>query len=215
MAFNVSQFLSQQKLFGLARPNQFDVYLAGVSNGENITSKVYSRLYCKSASIPGVLLNFVEVPYQGHYVSVPTTRYYSDWTVTVINDSKYVLRTILEKWVDAISSKSGVPHRAGIGNLIDNVRSIFSLGRGLSPNAVKLDEVFKDMWVVQYTNAKVPTPMAVYFLREAFPTNISDIELAWDENDSTEDYRVTFRYAYFERKTFADLPGTILNTLGL
>lgn len=199
--FNISHFLAQQKILGQARPNFFEVYIPAVSLADHIITSLHSRIYCKATQIPGVTTNSTEIHYQGMAIPLPTIRSYSDWTVTVINDVNYTMRNNLEKWVDEISDHTGVPKSSGF-----SLGTLLSFGRKTG-GSVDLHKVLKDIYVVQYSNASIipntPRPTAIYRLNNAIPTEISPIELAWDANDSTEDYTVTFRYSDFEKMSLS------------
>lgn len=190
MAFDINAFIAQQKVLGQSKPNLFEIYLSAPNVAANIASKGLSRLYCKAGQIPGVSLNYIEVPYQGTRINVPTQRFYNEWTVTIINDRQYALRSILEGWVNSISDSQGKQNR--------------NLQQG----------ILQDMWVVQYSNEIVPLPIQTYFVRDAFPADISPIDIAWDQNDSTQDYTVTFRFQYFDKKNLLNLPVEIIKQVG-
>lgn len=194
--FNVSHFLEQQKILGQAKPSYFEVYLAAPNIVDDITNKVYSRLYCHASQIPGVVLNYTEIPYQGNLITIPTTRYYNEWSVTVTNDSHFVMRTNLEKWTETISNRFGLAEKTPL-----TLGSIFSIGSTTKTKTLNLNDALQDLWVIHYTNALAPIPTAVYTIHDAFPSDISQIELDWGTNDTLEEYTVTFRYQYWERRS--------------
>jgi hypothetical protein len=206
--FNISNFFAQQKLFGIARANYFEVYLGGVGLVDDLVAKTFSRIYCKAASIPSMNLNYVEVPFRGLLVTLPTTRFYDEWQVTVTNDTNFVLRTRLEKWVEEINGKFGVPERTGL-----NIANILSIGNNNEQGVADFGRLLKDVWIVQYANDRFIRPTATYFLRDAFPTTVTSAEVGWDNNDATQDYTVSFRYQYLERKSLNELPSEILNQI--
>lgn len=204
--FNISNFLAQQKVFGIARANYFEVYLSGVGIVDDLVAKTFSRIYCKAATIPSMSLNYVEIPFRGLLVTLPTTRFYDEWQVTITNDTNFILRTRLEKWTEEINGKFGVPANTGL-----NIANLLNIGNNNQPGVAKFGELLKDIWIVQYTNDKFIRPTASYFLRDAFPTAVTSMENGWDNNDATQDYTASFRYQYIERKTLAELPQEILN----
>lgn len=193
--FNVSNFLEQQKIMGHSKPSYFEVYLAAPNITEDITNKVYSRMFCHASQIPGVVLNYTEIPYQGTLITIPTTRYFNEWSVTVTNDANFVMRTNLEKWVETISNGFGLAEKPALG-----LGSVLSFGRGKT-NTLDLRNALQDVWVIHYSNALAPRPTAIYRMYDAFPADLSSIELDWGTNDSLEEYTVTFRYQYWRRIT--------------
>ena len=80
MAFSISTFRSSGMNQGGARPNLFEVFIAGQALPANF------RYLCKIATIPPSTMGVVEVPYFGRMVKVPGNRTFDNLSVTVIND---------------------------------------------------------------------------------------------------------------------------------
>jgi len=191
--FNISQFLEQQKIFGQSKPSFFEVYLQFPDIKDTVVNAPLLRIYGKASQIPGITLNYIEVPYQGTLITVPTSRYLNEWNITVINDTNFIVRTSLEKWLESINNSQGLAERPAFGvgsilNFVSGKRGTFSLGN-----------VFKDGIVIHYSNALLPRPTAIYKFHDMFPSDIGSIDLGWDQNDSVEEYTVTFRYQYWTR----------------
>jgi len=105
MAFNVNEFRSQMVGDG-ARPNLFEVTLPfpAFSLPENAQTKV--SFMCKTAQLPGSIVNSVPVNYFGRELKFAGNRTFPDWTITIINDEDFVVRNAFERWMNGINSHS-------------------------------------------------------------------------------------------------------------
>lgn len=45
-----------------------------------------------------------------------------------------------------------------------------------------------------------------YFFKDAFPINVSAIDLSWDTKDTIEEFSVTFAYQYWEKASGSSIP---------
>jgi len=103
-------------------------------------------------------------------VKVQGNRTYEDWQITVLNDEGFGIRTELENMMIAMNNPE--------------------LNTGAQLTGLSAT-------VTQKTVAGGDG--AVYQFVDMFPTEISSIELAWDTNDSIEEYTVTFAYNYWTK----------------
>jgi hypothetical protein len=99
---------------GAARPNLFEVELTfpnfateGTS-GDNTTDQTrtvseLSRFMIKTANLPASNVGVIEVPFRGRTLKIAGDRTFDVWTVTVINDVDFSIRTAFEKWMNAIN----------------------------------------------------------------------------------------------------------------
>jgi hypothetical protein len=126
------------------------------------------NFYCKGASIPASTIASVDVPYMGRVIKVQGNRTYEDWTVTIYNDEKFTVRTKLEAMHTQMNSASG------------NVSTLFTPVNALVTQLKVDGEAGRE-----------------YKFSGMFPTEIGSIELAWDNNDSVEEYTVTFAYNFW------------------
>ena len=194
---NINDFKSQITSMGGSRPNLFEVTL----NPKFGTPFTYM---CKAASIPASTIASVDVNYMGRIVKVPGNRTYEDWTITVINDEEFSIRTAFENWMAEInhpaSNRTGASS-IGIGSsvvgeistaAVNTIMSSMGLGSsgGFGDNTItatvrqlKMDGTF-------VTNG-------AYHLINLFPTEIEAIDLNWGTNDEIEEFTVTFAYDYW------------------
>ena len=146
-----------------ARPNLFRVEIGELGN--NI------QFMAKATTLPGADLGEILVPYQGREYPLPGNRTFSEWEITVINDTNFEIRNKLEEWMAKINGhESNLGDAAAAANLKDG--QVTQLDRDGSE--LKHYE-FKGMW----------------------PKSIAPIDLAWDSNDQVEEFTVTWRYIFW------------------
>ena len=169
---------------GGARANLFEVQLTGLPGGVENASQLWSKdvaktfsFLCKSAALPASNVGAVEVPFRGKILKVAGDRTFDTWTVTVINDENFAIRTALEEW-----SRSMVNYTtaAGLPNPTDyqTDATIYQLGRKGGSGA---DNYLK-----------------AYSFYGIFPTNIGQIDLSYDNADTVEEYTVEFQVQYWK-----------------
>ena len=181
MAFNVTEFRAQILGDG-ARPNLFNVQLTFpgiVQNSALAQQKV--QFMARSAQIPSSSLGTVVVPYFGREVKFAGNRTFPQWTLTIINDEDFLIRSALESWLNAINSHSGNVRNPGLVNPSQG---------GYTTDAT----------VFQYGKAGGDA-IKYYSFVGLFPTDLSSIDLDWSSNDSIEEYQVTFDYQYWTSDT--------------
>lgn len=170
MAINIESFKSKFKDGG-ARPNLFKIDAFGRFGAKEAEKLQFT---CKAASIPPSDLGIIQVPYQGRRIPIAGDRTYPEWTLTVMNDEAFTVRRRFEDW----SSKINHPEQ--------NVRN---------SGYYNLDDYKWDLKVIHLD--KMGDQIAVYNLVGAFPSNVGPIELAWDNNDTIEEYTITLQYDYW------------------
>jgi hypothetical protein len=175
---NVSQFL--QTIGQGVKPNmflidvQFPATLSKQSEDQNLTN-----LLCKSAALPGSNLGVIEVPFRGRTVKIAGDRTFDTWTTTFFNDKDFKLRSFFEQWANSINTHEG------------NTAPLFV------PN--NSSGYMADLGVKQLEkDASVEGAiLRTYTLKYCFPTNVSQIDVAYDSNDQIEEFTVEWQYSYF------------------
>lgn len=120
----------------------------------------------KATQIPSSTVNKFEVDYRGRKLAVPGDRIFADWTVTILNDPDWVNRTKIEQWMNAITEHS------------QNISSILNA------------DVYGNAAVSQLSReGKV---LRTYRIQDIFPTECAAIELGMGNNDTVEEFNVTF-----------------------
>jgi len=174
--FNISTFKTRGLTYGGARPTLFDVYLtppAGVGADQNSQDKF--RFTCRAAALPAATIQAIDVGYFGRKIKVQGDRTFADWQVTVMNDEDFLVRSMFEKWSNALN------------RLESNIRD---------PNFAMDENSYKvDMDIIQY--GKAGDVLRQYTIIGAFPTNVSEIALDWDTTNQVETFTVSFAYDYW------------------
>ena len=90
---------------GGARPNLFEVELGfpTFATGNDTTISELSRFMIKAANLPASNVGVIEVPFRGRNLKIAGDRTFDVWTITIINDVDFKLRTTFEKWMNAIN----------------------------------------------------------------------------------------------------------------
>jgi hypothetical protein len=173
--------------YGL-RPNLFRVSISDLGsaisgiegvNEANSADGKFSFL-CRSAGIPASTVGTVEVPFRGRVIKLPGDRTFESWTVTIMADEDLVLRGYFEKWMDALNK-----HDDGAGYTANYSAElkVDQLKRGTSSGNDPLDP---------------HSIIRSYSFKNAFPSNISQIDLSYDNNNSIAEYTVEFQYDWWE-----------------
>jgi len=204
MAFNVNQFRTNFTGDG-ARPNLFFVSIPNIPSfnlsNSNITGTNVAgspngaanngllSFMAKSAQLPGSSIGVAPVYYFGREIKFAGNRTFADWTVTIINDENFAIRTAMENWMNGINSH------------VNNVRAPNALSSTGIPGQ---NTYVADASVQQFGKTGVAIPGGLYNFVGMFPTDISPIDLDWGSNDSIEEYTVTFAYQYWTNATSTD-----------
>ena len=85
---------------GGARANLFEVEITFPDELTIVTSTVSDKVpfLVKAAEIPASNLGNIPVPYRGRVLPIAGDRTFDPWTVTVINDTDFLIRDAMEKW---------------------------------------------------------------------------------------------------------------------
>lgn len=173
--------------YGL-RPNLFQVSVqtlgssitgATGSNQATGTDAAFTFL-CRSAGIPASTVGTVEVPFRGRVIKLPGDRTFESWTVTVMADEELQLRAFFEAWMDRLNK-----HDDGAG-YTDNYSA-----------TLKVDQLKRGT----NSGTDLTDPHSIirtYTFNNAFPSNISQIDLSYDNNNTVAEYTVEFQYDWWE-----------------
>ena len=189
---NVSSFI--QRVGQGVKPNMFmvDVNFPGALS-KSADDLETTNIMCKSAALPGSNLGVIEVPFRGRTVKIAGDRTFDTWTVTFFNDKDFKLRAFFEEWANKINT-----HEA-------NTSELFTPNNSTGYTAdLKVKQLEKD-------DTTTGSILRTYTLFYCFPTNVSQIDLAYDSNDQIEEFTVEWQYSYFkaeggERNGVSDIP---------
>ena len=184
-----------------ARANLFEIEIAFPTNlvsttlpggiaAADLPSDIATRakIMCKAAAVPGFTVGTIEVPFRaGRRIKIPGDRTFADWTVTIINDENQVLRRAFNAWVNAISR----------GNYDSQSKST-------------VQDYYQDIKCMHLKGDN--TISRQYQLNDAFPTDVSAVDLSFDSTDTLSEFTVNFQYHYLKAGSATD---TFLNQADL
>tara|TARA_B100001250_G_scaffold258765_1_gene222758 strand:+ start:2618 stop:3205 length:588 start_codon:yes stop_codon:yes gene_type:complete len=158
---------------GGTRPNLFEVELAfpnQLSIDNDVKEK--SRFLVKAAALPASNITPVEVNFRGRILKIAGERTFDTWTITVINDLDFAIRSAFEKWMNLINK---MDDNTGTTNPAD-----------YQPDAY-VHQLDRDGAVLR-----------TYKFHDVFPTNISQIDLSYETTDTIEEFTVEMQVQWWE-----------------
>jgi hypothetical protein len=161
-----------------ARSNLFRVTIPKFRELSTTTNAESKFTYlCKGAQLPGSTLGLIDVPFiAGRRYKLAGDRTFAEWTTTVLNDQNFIVRQALE-----------------------NLQKDFGVVDYNSPSAKRLTggdgTDFSDIVVEQYD--LTGNLVYSYKLVNAWPSEISTIDLSYDSVDTIEEFTCTWSYDYF------------------
>tara|TARA_B100000530_G_scaffold292423_1_gene209520 strand:- start:785 stop:1456 length:672 start_codon:yes stop_codon:yes gene_type:complete len=185
-------------LGGGARPNLFEVSiptfpaaaLQSIPNQEwNAAAQTDLNFMCKAAQLPASNIASIDIPFRGRTLKVAGDRTIENWTITILNDEGFTLRTKFEIWMN------------GIAKLDDNTGAtspaaymaeayVYQLGRGYAKNKHSTSNGGAGDAAAE-PPVKVK-PLRSYTFHSIFPVNVSAIDLSYDSSDTIEEFTVEF-----------------------
>ena len=157
---------------GGARSNLFEVVVSFPESAPadtNVLDK--SRFLIKSVALPASTVTPLEVAFRGRTLKLAGDRTFESWTITVINDTDFAIRSAFESWVNSINRVS------------DNT--------GETNPALYQADAFV------YQLDRDGTTLRAYHFYDLFPTNISSIQLAY-ETDAIQEFTVEMQVLWWE-----------------
>jgi hypothetical protein len=171
MSFSIDLF--RNSLNGGVRPNLFTMSLSGPAGG-GVTGLTNFTTLCKAGAIPALTLGIIEVPFRGRRAKIPGDRSYGEWTATFINTADQSLRAGFETWLTYIADND-------YSTISISSKSATDYKSTITINQLKDDG----------------TSLKTYVLQNAFPSDVSAIDLSYDTVDAIEEFTVTFQYSHF------------------
>ena len=159
---------------GGARSNLFECELAfpqavNVEGLNDILNK--ARFLVKAANLPASNVAPIEVPFRGRVLKIAGDRTFDTWTITVINDTDFAIRSAFENWMNTIN------------RLSDNT--------GL----VNPADYQADAYVYQLD--RDGSSLRSYRFYDTFPTQVGPIELSYDAQ-GIQEFTVELQVQYYE-----------------
>jgi len=158
---------------GGARPNLFEVKLAfpdAISVDNDVISD--ARFLVKAAALPASTVSSIDVPFRGRILKLAGDRTFETWTITVLNDTSFSIRSAFEQWMNYI-------------NKLDNATG------ETDPTLYQKDA---DVFQLNRDGGVLRT----YKFKDIFPTNISAIDLSYETTDTIQEFTVEMQVHYWE-----------------
>jgi len=161
---------------GGARGNLFQVTLANPRGGLGVNLDVdFSSFMCEAAQLPASTVGTIVVPFRGRQLKMAGDRTFDVWTVTIINDTGFRIRDEMEKWMNAIANHADA-------------------GGTQNPELY-----FTDLKVEQFDRDN--SVIKEYTFKDAWPSEVSAIDLSYGDTDTIERFTVTWQYQYWTSNT--------------
>jgi hypothetical protein len=158
---------------GGARPNLFEVELAFPTEvGVDNDTLQKARFLVKAAALPASTVAPIDVPFRGRILKIAGDRTFETWTITIINDVDFSIRSAFEKWMNTINKMND--------------------GTGLT----NPEQYQSDAFVYQL--GRDGGILRSYKFYDVFPTNISTIDLSYETTDTIEEFTVELQVQWWE-----------------
>ena len=167
---------------GGARSNLFEVTieypdLLGLPTDSD-GPKATGEFLIKAAEIPASNLGNIPVPFRGRVLPIAGDRTFDPWTVTIINDTYFIIRDAMEKW----------------SNFINDLQT--------TQGSINPEEYQTAAFVKQLSREGEANPGPIDILREyrfegIYPNVVSSIPLDYGATDQIEEFQVTFNYLFY------------------
>ena len=157
---------------GGARSNLFEVVLSfpeAAPADTNVLDK--SRFLVKSAAMPASTVTPLPVAFRGRTLNVAGDRTFESWTITVINDTDFSIRSAFENWMNTMNKVS------------DNT--------GITDPALYQADAFV------YQLDRDGSTLRAYHFYDLFPTNMSSIPLSYD-TEAIQEFTVEMQVLWWE-----------------
>ena len=177
---NIQEFRSRMTGGG-ARSNLFEVEITfpeGIAvNNSDLSDKV--PFLVKAAEIPASNLGNIPVPYRGRVLPIAGDRTFDPWTVTIINDTDFIIRDAMEKWSNSIND--------------------LQTAQGtISPEVYQRSAQVKQLSREGSAPGDPEKVLRLYNFEGIYPNTVSSIPLDFGATDQIEEFQVTFNYLFYE-----------------
>ena len=168
-----------------ARPNLFQVDLAfptGIINNSSLIN--LGKFTVRAANLPSSQIGVIEVPFRGRVLKIAGDSTFEPWTITVMNDSAFVLRSAFELWASSIQAyNENFTSASGLGDA-DDATGYFA--------DMKVHQLARDI-----KNGEKPKVLKSYKFYNIFPSAIAAIDLDYGNNYAIEEFTVEMQVQYW------------------
>ena len=158
---------------GGTRPNLFEVEIAFPNETaiDNDT-KEKSRFLIKAAALPASNITPIDVNFRGRILKIAGDRTFDTWTVTVLNDIDFSIRSAFEKWMNFINK--------------------------MEDNTGEQDPAIYQPDAYVHQLDRDGSTLRTYKFHDVFPTQVSQIDLSYETTDAIEEFTVEFQVQWWE-----------------
>ena len=200
----ISDFKSKLQGGG-ARPNLFEVSIPSFPSAlqsawTNTVSEKFNFM-CEATSMPASTVNPIDIPFRGRILKVAGDRTIDIWSVTVINDEDFDIRSAFEQWANLISKLNNASGATDPNAYMVNA-FVKQLGRGAEKSSKT------------NTNGNNAAVLRTYKLYDIWPSSVGPIDLSYADNNTIERFTVDFQMQWFEIGDTSSGGGTNANLSG-
>ena len=179
---------------GGARPNLFEVILNFPTGTKGDVSDFdeKTRFLVKAANLPASNITPIDIPFRGRNLKIAGDRTFDVWTITVINDTDFAIRNAMEKWMNGMNNLQNATGET-TPNDYQTDAYVYQLGR----NGLAAQQGPVIVMDGPKNGDKVPV-LKAYKFHGIFPTNISAIELSYDQPDTIEEFTVDLQVQWWD-----------------
>ena len=158
---------------GGTRPNLFEVEIAFPNETQiDNDTKEKSRFLIKAAALPASNITPIDVNFRGRILKIAGDRTFDTWTVTVLNDVDFSIRSAFEKWMNLINK--------------------------MEDNTGEQDPAIYDPDAYVQQLDRDGSTLRTYKFHDVFPTQVSQIDLSYETTDAIEEFTVEFQVQWWE-----------------
>ena len=158
---------------GGTRPNLFEVEIAFPNETQiDNDTKEKSRFLIKAAALPASNITPIDVNFRGRILKIAGDRTFDTWTVTVLNDVDFSIRSAFEKWMNLINK--------------------------MEDNTGEQDPAIYQPDAYVHQLDRDGSTLRTYKFHDVFPTQVSQIDLSYETTDAIEEFSVEFQVQWWE-----------------
>ena len=158
---------------GGTRPNLFEVEIAFPTETQiDNDTKEKSRFLIKAAALPASNITPIDVNFRGRFLKIAGDRTFDTWTVTVLNDVDFSIRSAFEKWMNLINK--------------------------MEDNTGEQDPAIYQPDAYVHQLDRDGSTLRTYKFHDVFPTQVSQIDLSYETTDAIEEFTVEFQVQWWE-----------------
>ena len=158
---------------GGARPNLFEVVLQFPISAPTDTDTLQkTRFLVKAAALPASNIGPIEVPFRGRVLKLAGDRTFDTWTITVLNDTDFALRSAFEKWMNSMNRMEDATGTQ--------------------------DPAFYQSDAYVYQLDRDGSTLRTYRFHDVFPNNLSSMDLNYESTDSIHEFTVEMQVQWWE-----------------